>query len=261
MRFQIEADHEAMSRCAADLILEELEKTPDLVLVAASGATPRRTYELVASSDRAKIGSSAGSPIRVVKLDEWLGLAPDDPATCDRDLLTCLLQPLKIPPHNYLGFQSDPDDPEQECTRIREALAAIGRIDLCVLGIGTNGHLGFNEPGDSLPAFAHVAELSATSLRHGMLQAARSQPRGGLTLGMAEILSARRILLLASGPHKRAPIQTLASARLSTQFPASFLWLHDDVWCILDREAAGSMADRKNPREAGLTIPAPGCLR
>jgi galactosamine-6-phosphate isomerase len=239
MKFLVEDDHEAMSRRAAELILTSLRETPHPVLVAASGSTPTRAYALLAEHAHAHTEPELFRCVRVIKLDEWVGLTSEDPATCEFYLRQHLLGPLGITEDRYLAFHSNPQDPEIECDRIRRELASIGRIDLCVLGIGTNGHLGFNEPCECLHPFAHVAALSETSLKHEMLKSAQSPVRYGMTLGLAEILSSRRILLLASGAHKRTAMQALSSPLLSIQFPASFLWLHPDVVCILDRQAAG----------------------
>jgi galactosamine-6-phosphate isomerase len=238
MKFLVEDDYEAMSLRAAGLILANLCETPDPVLVAASGSTPTRAYTLLA--ERAHSRPDLLRRVRVIKLDEWLGLAPEDPATCEVYMRQHLIGPLGITEDRYIAFRTDPNDPEAECERIRRELASIGQIDLCVLGIGTNGHLGFNEPWKCLHPFAHVVALSETSLQHAMLKSAQKAVRHGMTLGMAEILSARRILLLASGAHKRTTLQALSSPLVSTHFPASFLWLHPDVVCILDREAVAA---------------------
>src|SRR5262249_48201744 len=111
-------------------------------------------------------------------------------------------------------------------------------IDLCVLGLGVNGHIGMNEPAPSLQPEAHVARLAATSLRHSMLKNSRRAPTYGLTLGMAEILSSREILLLVSGANKRQPLRRLMSRELTTEFPASFLWLHPNWILFCDHDAA-----------------------
>jgi galactosamine-6-phosphate isomerase len=240
MRLAVEDDYEAMSRRAADVILAEVRQTPELTLIVASGATPTRTYALLGEASAADPGLFRRA--RFVALDEWGGLGPDDPASCEAYLRQHLIAPLRVSGDRYLAFRTAPEDPDAECNRVRDRLASLGRVDLCVLGIGTNGHLGLNEPGELLQPFAHVAALSAPSLRHPMLETARRHVTYGMTLGMAEILAARRVLLLASGPHKRVPLLTLSTPRISTQFPASFLWLHPDVVCLCDRDAGARLS-------------------
>ena len=115
-----------------------------------------------------------------------------------------------------------------------------GPIDICVLGLGANGHLALNEPAEQLQPFVHVARLTAESCQHPMLAESAARPSYGLTIGMADILQSRKVLLLVSGVHKREQFQRLLSRQVSTQFPASFLWLHPDVTCLCDRDAKGA---------------------
>ena len=103
-----------------------------------------------------------------------------------------------------------------------------------MLGLGVNGHLGFNEPGPHLHPYAHVARLSADSLRHAMLDQARTRPTHGLTLGMADLLQARQVLLLVSGAAKSGPLRKLLAGEITTDFPASLLWLHPNVTLLCD---------------------------
>jgi len=229
-------DHEAMSREAAELIIEEIRRQPDLLLCAAAGSTPTRCYEWLGAKRQAE--PRLFERLRVLKLDEWNGLAMDDPATCEAYIRRQLIGPLGITDDRYLTFQSDPLDAQAECQRVRALLAAQTSIDLCVLGIGVNGHLGLNEPAAALEPFAHVARLAESSRQHSMLGAAARAPEYGITLGMAEILAGRKIVLLVSGASKRKPLERLRVPQVSTAFPASFLWLHDDVTCFYDREAA-----------------------
>jgi galactosamine-6-phosphate isomerase len=137
------------------------------------------------------------------------------------------------------GFRSRPRDPVAECLRLRRWLAANGPMDVCLLGLGVNGHLGFNEPAAMLQPFAHVAELSRASLRHAMLGSTKARPAYGLTFGIADLLAAREILLVVSGAHKREPLVRLLAGRVTPRFPATFLWLHPRVTLLCDRAAMG----------------------
>ena len=183
--------------------------------------------------------------VRWLKLDEWGGLPIDHPATCERYLLDRLMIPLEVPATRFFGWQSQPKDPDAECQRMADWLAAHGPIDLCVLGLGLNGHLGFNEPGPALQADPHVAALSPTSLTHSMLRGERAGIRYGLTLGMADILHSRRLLLLVSGAHKAQAMSRLAERRITPEFPASFLWLHPALTIIADQAALASADVRR----------------
>lgn len=232
-------DHEAMSRQAADRILTALASKPDLLLCAAGGSTPGRTYQLLGEHHRRS--PAAFAALRLVQLDEWGGLHADDPGSCETQLRTTLVAPLGLAEDRWLGFRSDAVDPEAECERMRKRLAMEGLIDLCILGLGINGHVAMNEPAASLQAFAHVAQLTEVTLRHPMLANARTSPTHGLTLGLAEILASREILLLVSGAAKRAPLERLMKRDLTTEFPASFLWLHPNWTLLCDREASAGL--------------------
>lgn len=230
------ADAEALGQETAKRLLEAVIHKPDLLWCAAGGSTPQRAYELLAKSAATQLDRFRS--LRLVKLDEWGGLAMDDPGTCEYQVRTSVGVPLGVTTERYLGFDSNPADPIAECSRIRQRLAAEGPIDLCLLGLGLNGHIGMNEPAPFLEAEAHIASLAESTLRHPMLAHARSQPAYGLTLGLAEILGSREILLLVSGAKKREPLRRLLRHEITTEFPASFLWLHPNWTLLCDRVAA-----------------------
>jgi len=232
-------DYETMSRWAEDLIAGELKRQPDLLLCASAGGTPTRTYEQLAS--RCKKQPRLFSKLRILQIDEWAGLPAGNPARCDSDLRTKLLEPLRIRKKYYFGFESSARNPDAECARVGRWLATNGPIDICILGLGVNGHVAMNEPADALIPGPHVAELTRSSQRHPLLQGILKKPRYGLTLGMGDILRSRKILLLVNGRHKRAALKRLMEPRVSTRFPASFLWLHPDATVVCDRQAAGHL--------------------
>ena len=236
MRTAIEPDYEQMSRRAAGEIVGDLRERPNLLLCVATGSSPTRTYELLAEQRREN--PDLFSRLRVLKLDEWGGLPEDDPGTCESYIRRHILGPLGVSPDRYLTFRGDAADPVDECRKLQAVLEQHGPIDLCVLGLGVNGHLGFNEPSDALHPGPHVAPLTEQSLGHPMVRHARGRVRHGLTLGMGDILCSRRILVLVNGPHKRDPLRRLLTPQVSTGFPASLLWLHPDVTVLADAEAA-----------------------
>ncbi|MEM7131043.1 MAG: galactosamine-6-phosphate isomerase [Chloroflexota bacterium] len=235
MKIIVTTNHEELSQRAADLVVDAVRAKPNLTLCLATGSTPTRTYELLAAPKNVK--SDQFAQVSIIKLDEWGGLAMDDPATCEVYLQQHICQPLGINSERYLAFQSDSPTPEEECLRIQKALEKVDPIDLCILGLGANGHLGFNEPAEWLNPFPHVATLTQSTLQHPMTQQTDVAIPYGLTLGMANILQARQILLLVNGRHKRMLLEKLLASRITTGFPASFLWLHPNVTVICDQEA------------------------
>lgn len=228
------ADIESLSRYAADTIVELLRVKPDSLLCAASGSTPTRTYELLVEHFLAE--PDLFDQLRVIKLDEWGGLSSDDPASCEHHLRTTLVDPIGLE-KRYIAFDGRAPSPERECERIQSWLAGQGPIDICILGLGVNGHLGFNEPGDALWPHAHVTRLSESSLQHAMVRDRPDKPDYGVTLGMADLLQSRHIFLQVSGVSKREPMERLLSGAVCTHFPASFLHLHPHVLLLCDAEA------------------------
>ncbi len=237
------ANHEVMSQCAAGCLFMCLREKPSSLLCLATGSTPTRTYELLAErqADDPRLLAEA----RLLKLDEWGGLAMDDPASCESYLRRHLIDPLGLH-ERYVAFQSRPDDPAAECARIGAWLQENGPIDVCVLGLGVNGHLGFNEPAPFLQTHAHLAQLSQASLGHAMLDQARGRTTFGLTLGMADLLLARQVLLLVSGHAKRAALHRLDRPEITTELPASFLHLHPDAHVLCDSAAAAGLPDQSS---------------
>ena len=164
-------------------------------------------------------------------LDEWLGLPHDHPASCRHQILRELVQPLEIKDHFTFNCSGD----DQEISRFSQA--QIGPIDLCILGLGSNGHIALNEPGKTLKPYCHKAILSEESKNHPMIQDLHPKPKYGITLGMQEILNSKSILLLVSGTSKKNAFLEMCAKNISTQLPASFLWLHPRVFCFYTSDA------------------------
>ena len=235
MHVQVAADHEQMSRRAAARIAAAIRRKPALLLGVVTGATPARTYEHLAALRTAE--PALFSRVKILKLDEWMGLPPRHPASCESYIQRHLLGPLRIARSRYQGFRARPKAAAADAQRVARWLARHGPIDLCVLGLGRNGHLLMNEPAPALPPGPHVARLSASTRRHSMLTGLRTPPRRGLTMGLADILRSKEILLLVSGAAKRAALARALEGTVTTRCPASFLWLHPNVTVCCDRAA------------------------
>ena len=234
------ADHEAVSQYAADWLIHQLRRNPSLLLCLASGSTPDRTYTLLAEQGCRE--PTLFDRCQVLKLDEWGGLPQSDPATCEHHLRSTLIGPLALAAR-YVGFDSQPADPKAACASVAQWLKENGPIDTCVLGLGRNGHLGFNEPAEYLQPHAHVAKLSDESLGHSMLEESKTFPAYGLTLGMSNLMESRQILLIVTGPAKQKPLQRLLGGQITTQFPASMLQMHPNVLLLCDAAALGDIQD------------------
>ncbi len=226
-------DYESMSLLAGSLVISEIEKKKNLLLCGATGNSTHNLYqELV---NKSKTDKTFFEELRILKLDEWGGLPKTDPVSCEHYLRTKLLDHLEISSERYISFDSNPSDPVEECKRIQSLLDQQGPIDICLLGLGKNGHIGFNEPGSHLEPFCHVADLSEESLQHSMIQNMDQKPKFGLTLGMKDILDSRKIIFLITGKGKEQVIEKLLQRKVSVNLPASFLWLHNNVECVIDQ--------------------------
>lgn len=235
MNIKICTDYREMSRAGADIVLHELGNKPDLLLCAATGSSPSGLYAQLAVAYAKSPEEFAA--LRVLKLDEWGGLNMDNPATCEAYLQKHLVGPLGIQENRYTAFYSNPNNPEEECRRIRTYLQNNGPADVCILGMGMNGHLALNEPGNYLRPYAHVAQLSDRSLTHSMLEESQEKPAYGLTLGIAEILASRKIIFLVSGNGKEELFRKFMEQKITTVIPATMLWLHRDVHCLVDKSS------------------------
>jgi galactosamine-6-phosphate isomerase len=226
-----------MSQAAAAEILRTLSDKPTALITLPTGNTPTETYAVLTPQ---KNNGQPFSRLRLFKLDEWGGLPLEHPSTCESYLRQHVIGPWELREEQVLTYDSNPADPDQECSRINKLLEKIGPLDLCVLGLGANGHLALNEPNDFLQPFAHVAALTEKSRQHSMLQAAGASGKiYGMTLGIAQVLQARKIILLVSGASKLEQMRKLREASISTQFPGSFLWLHSNTICFCDIASFG----------------------
>lgn len=227
-------DYEAMSQKAADLFLRILERNRKQMVCTATGASPTGMYRSLAEEREAE--PELFSKTHIVPLDEWLGLPENSESSCHFYLQKHVVSPWGIAPNCYHAI--DVSIPSNEvCKKIDAMLQNHGPLDICVLGIGKNGHLGLNEPADKLQAHCHIAQLSEMSKNHNMLQNMEANPNQGITLGMADILCSKAIILLLTGKGKKETVDQFLTGQITTELPASFLWLHPNVHCFIDKDS------------------------
>jgi glucosamine-6-phosphate deaminase len=226
------------SRAVARLIARHLTWQPASVLGLPTGRTSVSVYkELV----RLRPDFSRA---HTFNLDEFVGLPAQNRRSFHAFMDRHLFCRVNLPRGRGHFLDGDARDLDAECARFERAIAAAGGIDLLVLGIGANGHIGFNEPGAALLARTHRARLTAATRRaNAGLFAGRPAmvPREALSMGMGTILAARAIVLVATGRSKARAINAMLSGRITPSLPASFLQLHDDVQLVLDQAAAGRL--------------------
>ena len=216
------ADAAELAQRAADEIALEIAAKPDLSLLAATGNTPMGAYAELAA--RQAHGTLETTGLRVAQLDEYLGVSDDDPRSLYRWLETSLTGPLGVTADRVIRFRGNAEDPIADCAAFDAAVAAWGGIDLAVLGLGPNGHLGFNEPPSPADAPTRVVELTPASLESNAgYWGGLPVPRRAVTAGMDVILASKRVLLLVSGARKHQILRRTLEALVTPDLPASLL--------------------------------------
>lgn len=235
----IKDTYEAMSTAAAEIIEKTVRNNPKAVIVLATGHSPLLAYRIFVENVK-KNGLNV-SGVTFVKLDEWLGPDSRDEATCEYFLRKELLEPLKIKEEKYLHFSSEAEDEEAECARIEKEYEKLDKVDLVILGIGRNGHLGLNEPGEILLGGVHAVDLDTKTRNHEMLSHTKYPVVKGITLGMKNLFRGEKILLLADGKEKEKGLSCYLDDQITTKTPVSLLKLHPDCVCIVNRESFGNL--------------------
>lgn len=223
-----------LSRTAADIIAEEMIKNPRAVLGLATGSTPIGTYEQLIAKHREDGLDFSG--ITTFNLDEYYGLDARHPQSYNYFMHEKFFRHININYENVHFPNGTPSNIEEECKRYDALLEACGGIDLQLLGIGMNGHIGFNEPGNTLQINTHLVNLTKGTIKANSRFFASEEevPDRAITMGIGGILKAKRILLLVSGKGKAEIVSDMLDGRLNTHKPASVLQIHKDVTTIID---------------------------
>jgi glucosamine-6-phosphate deaminase len=238
-------DYQDMSRKAADIIIDQVKKKPNSVLGLATGGTMIGTY--AALVDDYKQNGTSYQQIKTVNLDEYIGLKPEHPNSYHYYMNEHFFNHVDIPKGQTDLPNGLAKDIEAECQRYESLIEQIGGMDLQLLGIGQNGHIGFNEPGTSFESTTHVVELALSTRQANSRFFNRFEevPTHAITMGIATIMKSKKILLLASGPKKAPIIAELFAGKVTTQIPASILNKHPNVIVIADQEALSLLSPEK----------------
>ena len=243
MELIVVKDHEQLCQQASQRIIQQVKQKKDSVLGLATGGTPEGVYRLLAEDHQRNWTSYR--KVRTVNLDEYVGLPHHHPNSYRYYMNSKLFQYLDIP----IAQTHLPDgmsiDLELECRHYEYLIRRLGGIDLQLLGIGLNGHIGFNEPGTPFTSETHVVELtpSTREANQRFFSSLEEVPRQAITMGIATIMRSREILLLVSGEHKAEILYRLFTEEVSEQLPASVLKRHPQVTVLADRMAAKHLSD------------------
>lgn len=233
-------NYQELSTFAADKIVQLVKFKPAAVLCLAGGDTPALTYDMVVEMATAESVSFAA--VTLIGLDEWVGIERTMPGSCYHFLQHKIFDPLQISQHQIHFFNPMAHDLQKECNRINTSVQNAGGIDLALVGIGLNGHIGFNEPGVDSSLNAHVVELDKVTTTTGQKYFTTSTPLAlGITLGIAQLLSAGEVLLMASGTKKANIVRQALQEPVSNVVPASLIASHPATLVLLDEEAAAEL--------------------
>lgn len=248
MQIIVTKDYEAMSRSAAAVIAAQVIADPHSLLGLATGSTPVGLYQNLIAGCAA--GDLDFSHVTTVNLDEYAGLDGTHDQSYRYFMNTNLFDHINIDKANTNVPNGKAEDPQAECARYEALLRKLGPADIQLLGMGRNGHIGFNEPGDAFIAPTHVVELTDSTIdANARFFASRDEvPKKALTMGVGAIMRAKRVLVVVSGPDKARAVKDAFAGPITPKCQASILQLHPDVVLVGDQAALAGLL------EAGVQV-------
>ena len=240
-------DYNDMSRKAANIISAQVIMKPNCVLGLATGGTPVGLYKQLV--DWYKKGDLSFAETRSVNLDEYLGLSPHHEQSYRYFMQVNLFDHIDIKPENTHVLDGLAKNPQAECTAYNRLIRDLGGIDLQLLGMGHNGHIAFNEPGDDFGLETHVVDLTDSTIdaNQRFFESRDEVPRHALSMGIKNIMNARRILMVVSGEEKADIVCRAFAGPVTKEVPASVLQLHPDVTLVGDKAALHKLAEAGVP--------------
>ena len=237
MKILVFDTYEEMSMAAADIMADVIKNNPSGVIGLATGSTPVGMYNCLA--EKCKNGELDFSGIKSVNLDEYYPISPDNRQSYRYFMNENLFSKVNIKLENTRVPAGDAEDPDLECEEYEKYIDSLGGMVIQVLGIGQNGHIGFNEPDSFLYSDTHVTGLTDSTMQANARFFSEDEvmPTKALTMGMGSIFKARKIIVMANGKAKKDAVRKLISGKITTECPVTFLNLHSDVTLICDKRA------------------------
>ena len=247
MRVYLSEDYKSMSRRAANIISAQVITKPDCVLGLATGGTPVGTYQQLV--EWYKKGDLSFAETKSVNLDEYLGLSPRHEQSYRYFMQSNLFDHIDIKPENTHVLNGLAKSPVAECAAYNQLIRDLGGIDLQLLGMGHNGHIAFNEPGDDFGLETHLVTLTDRTIDANtrFFDSRDDVPRQALSMGIKNIMNARRILMVVSGEDKAEAVLKAFAGPVTKEVPASVLQLHPDVTLVADKAALSKLVEAGVP--------------
>jgi len=236
-------DYEELSANTAGFIADAIADNPSLTLCMASGSTPALTCDFLVK--KLKDDKTDYSKFSFIGLDEWAGLPPTNTGSCHYFFKTKIFEPLKLRSSQYYLFNAQAANLQKECRAMDQLIIDKGGIDIMLVGIGMNGHIGFNEPGTSFTALSHVAELEEITKSVGQKYFDGPVELGkGITIGFGHLMNTKKVFLMANGSKKAEVIKKTIEGPVTESFPASIMQKHTDGFILIDEEAGSLLKDQ-----------------
>ena len=236
MKLIVVENYDEMSRVAAIKIKEVIESKPDAILGLATGSTPIGTYKELIKMNKA--GELDFSNVITVNLDEYIGLSEKNTQSYRYFMNENLFNHINIKKENTFIPNGLAKNIKEETKKYDEKIEELGGTDIQILGIGSNGHIAFNEPNDYLIAGSHLTNLAKSTIdaNSRFFNSIDEVPKTAITMGLGQIMKSKKILLLASGESKAEAIKEVLSGKITTNNPATMLQMHRDVTLIIDKK-------------------------
>lgn len=237
-------DYKDLSRKAANLIAAQMMMKPDCVLGLATGSTPIGTYEQLV--EKYQSGDLDFKDVKSANLDEYRGLTKENDQSYYYFMNHHLFKHVNIHPENTNIPNGMEPDSQKECLRYEKVISDLGGVDLQLLGLGHNGHIGFNEPSESFDKITHCVDLTPSTIEANkrFFEKAEDVPKQAYTMGIGTIMQAKKILLIVSGEDKADILYQSLCGPVTPHVPASVLQLHRDVVVVADKAALSKFPEK-----------------
>jgi len=231
------ADYEALSKKVCEIFINRLQTIENPVFGLATGSTPKGLYKCLVETYES--GQISFANAKFFNLDEYIGLDKSHPSSYTYYLMKKLYEHIHLTPDQIYLPNGNATDLQEECARYEQCIRDCGHIDLQILGVGINGHIGFNEPGTPFNSRTDVVNLTESTMRVNsrFFKSIDDIPHRAITMGIGTIMESKEIIMLVSGKHKADTLQRMIHGNVTEDFPASILQKHPNVTVIADEEA------------------------
>ena len=241
MQTKIYTNYETLSAAVAQIMFDTIQQKPNAVICLASGHTPLLPCQLFvqkANDEHLHISETT-----FIGLDEWVAVPPENEGSCHYFLYNTVFNPLGLQAGQLHVFNAMAEDLKAECETMDEVIENNGGIDLMIVGIGMNGHIGFNEPGVAFNNYSHLIDLDETTLSVGQKYfSTETNISKGITIGLQHLMDAKQVLLIANGEKKAAIIKKTIEEKVSNKIPATIMQTHNNGMIMIDAAAASELS-------------------